>query len=383
MERNEDVCKRVRQQQMRRLKKEKRIRCAIIAAVIIIVIAIAAVAAVKLPGSSGDKSKAKNKKTHTAGNIVQTAGDMPQTAGEISDEDNKDDGKKSDTKSASGKFKNVKYPKRADNYTDILSENVLSPYVALVDVNNNEVIAGKSYDARIYPASMTKVMTLIVAVENIKSLDDTFAMTTEMIDPLVRAGASRAGFDPGESVTAKDMLYGLILSSGADAAVGLSNLVAGSEENFVKMMNDKCEEIGLKNTHFMNTSGLHDENHYTTPAEMAMILEYALSNETCAEILGTYQYTTAATPQHPEGLVLSSTLFSRMVGDEVSGVKIIGGKTGYTTEAGNCLVSCAERGNDRYIAVTAGAGNRWNVVFDDFELYGNFIPNPPGYVKQQ
>lgn len=376
MERNEDVCKRVRQQQMKRLKKEKRIRCAITVVIILVILAIAAGFVVSI---FNERNKKKKNITHTSGNVVQTSGNVVQTSGNIDKSSVKTE-ENTDKKTV---FKDVKYPVKSKNYTDILSENILSPYVALVDVNTNEIIAGKSCDARIYPASMTKVMTLIVAVENIKNMDDTFEMTAEIIDPLVRAEASRAGFEPGEVVKAKDLLYGLILSSGADASIGLSYLVAGSEENFVKLMNEKCAEIGLKNTHFMNTSGLHDVNHYTTPTEMAMILSYALTNDTCTEVLGTYQYTTSPTDKHPEGLLLSSTLFSRMVGDEVMGVKIIGGKTGYTTEAGNCLVSCAERGNDRYIAVTAGAGNRWNVVFDDFELYGNFIPNPPGYVKGQ
>lgn len=123
---------------------------------------------------------------------------------------------------------------------------------------------------------MTKVMTLIVAVEQLQDLNQTYALSYELLDPLVREQASRAGFDPGEMVTAKDYLYGLVLPSGADAAVALSIMTAGSEEAFADLMNQKCSEIGLKNTHFMNASGLYDEQQYTTPVEMAN--DYAVCN---------------------------------------------------------------------------------------------------------
>lgn len=273
-------------------------------------------------------------------------------------------------------------PVRSDNYVEITSEKVRCPYTILVDVNSHQVIAGKQYEEKIFPASMTKVMTLIVAVEHIEDMEATFEMTAELIDPLYREDASMAGFAPGEMVTAKDMLYGLILPSGADAAVGLANMISGTEEEFVKLMNEKCEELGLENTHFMNTSGLYHDKHYTTALEMAMIMEYAMSNEMCAQILSTYQYTTNKTPQNPEGLLLTSTMFSRMYGNEVDTVTIKAGKTGYVGEAGSCLVSYAERGDDKYIAVSAKASGKWHVVFDAFELYGNYIKNPPGYTKE-
>ena len=117
----------------------------------------------------------------------------------------------------------LRYPKVSEQYTEIVSENVRSPYVALLDVENNCIIAGKNKDARIYPASMTKVMTLIVAVEHLQDLSQTFTMTADIVDPLFREGASRAGFEAGDTVNMEDMLYGLILPSGADAAVGLAN----------------------------------------------------------------------------------------------------------------------------------------------------------------
>lgn len=268
----------------------------------------------------------------------------------------------------------IKYPDKADNYKEIDNEAILSPYISLLDVENSKIIAGRNCDARIYPASMTKVMTLIVAVENLKDSSQTFTFNNEIIDPLVKQDASRAGFEPDEKVQVEDLLYGLILPSGADSAEALAQMTAGSDEKFADMMNEKCKELGLVNTHFTNPSGLFDEQQYTTPTEMAMILEYAMSNPECSKILSTYQYTTKATDKHPEGIQLTSTMFSRMYGNEVEGVTIQAGKTGYTQEAKSCLVSYAEKNGHHYVAVTASAENKWHVIFDDFEIYKTYLP---------
>lgn len=264
------------------------------------------------------------------------------------------------------------YATVSSSYVNVDSEKVLNPYIAILDVDSNKIVAGRECNERIYPASMTKVMTLIVAVENLKNLEQTYTMTSDITYPLYLENATVAGFLPDEIINAKDMLYGLILPSGADAAIGLAQMISGAEDEFVKLMNAKCEELGLKNTHFVNTSGLHDDDHYTTPLEMAMIMKYAMANPTCAEVLSTYQYTTAVTEQHPEGILLTSTMFSRMYGTEVEGVTIVAGKTGYTQEARHCMVSYGIKGDKKYVVVTAGAQNKWNSIFDDFELYRDF-----------
>lgn len=352
--------RRMSSRQYRRLKR--RIQCVIrctILLLILIGIILGIVFGIKSCTSKHKSNKPKDVKVATSGEIADNSEDNNAA----NDDNAEDDNALSNA---------VKYPEKAENYTELTSAELLSPYIAVVDVTNNKLVAGRNAETRIYPASMTKVMTLIVAVENVKSMDDKFTMTSEIIDPLYRDSASRAGFEPGEEVTARDLMYGLILPSGADGAVGLAQMIAGSEDAFVELMNKKCEELGLKNTHFTNTSGLHNENHYTTPVEMAMILEYAMNNETCAKILSTYQYTTEVTEKHPEGILLTSTMFSRMYGNEVPGVEIKAGKTGYTQEAKHCLVSYAESDGNKYIAVTAGAEGKWNVIYDDFKLYGDF-----------
>ena len=267
--------------------------------------------------------------------------------------------------------------------------DISSDYAILIDLENNTVLASKKGDEKMYPASMTKMMTLIVAAEHAENLDDTFEMTTAITDPLFRENASVAGFLNGEQVTLRDLMYGLILPSGADCAVALAIYTAGSEAAFADMMNEKVAELGLKNTHFMNPTGLHDENQYSTCHEIALILEYALRDDFMRTVLSTYKYTTEKTPQHPDGITLYSTMQSRMYGNEAPGMFILGGKTGYTTEAGNCLASYAvkydkdtEKEDDLksktpgYIFVSAHGGSVWAPIFDAINMYATVVdPN--------
>lgn len=267
----------------------------------------------------------------------------------------------------------LRYATRND---DTKSLKIDSDYGILINLDTMSVVADKKGDDRIFPASMTKVMTLIVAVENLKDLNETFTFTNELIDPLVNEEASRAGFEPNETVPIRDLLYGTVLPSGADATTALAEVVAGNEREFVKLMNKKANEMGLMNTHFMNTSGLHDEYHYSTCHEMALILNYAMQNELCAKILSAVQYTTTKTPQHPDGIELYSTMFSRMYGNEAVGVTIKAGKTGYTTEGGNCLVSYAVKDDGtRYILTTAHASGQWVPTYDAIHAYAKFVGN--------
>ena len=266
------------------------------------------------------------------------------------------------------------YALKSVNYKEMADTDIQSPYVALLDVTNNEFIAGRQINTRIYPASMTKVMSLIVAVENIDDMNKTYKFGFDELNNLYVQQASVAGFSVDEEIAANDLLYGLILPSGADAAGAIAKLTAGTEEAFVELMNKKCEELGLKNTHFVNSTGLYDDEQYTTPSEMAMIMKYAMDNSECAKVLSTFQYTTEKTTQHPDGILLTNTMFSRMYGTEVEGVTITAGKTGYTDEALNCLVSYAVKGDKSYICVTSHAHNKWHCVFDSFEIYGNYLP---------
>lgn len=265
------------------------------------------------------------------------------------------------------------YP-TADENTVALGGEVDAPYAVLVDVTTGRIVAQKNADEKAFPASITKVMTLLVAAEQTTDYDATYTMSYEFLNDLYLQEATVAGFSSGEQVTVNDMLYGCILPSGADATIGLSNHLAGSETDFAGLMNQKVGQLGLKNTHFVNSSGLHHNNHYTTATDMAVIMMAAMQNPKCKEVLSTYQYTTRSTEQHPNGLLLTSTLFSRMKGDEPEGATVIAGKTGYTGQAKHTMVSYAtgDNGHD-YVFVTMGGTTRWKATFDAIDTLTAFL----------
>lgn len=276
-----------------------------------------------------------------------------------------------ETESVTKRETSLQYPKVADDVKELDDSLILSQYAVLVDLTDNKIIAERDPDTRLFPASMTKIMTLIVAMEHQSDMDMEFTMQKNIIDPLKMEGAAMAGFEADEKVTFRDLLYGCGLSSGSEATTSLAVIIAGSEDDFVKLMNDKVKELGLKDTHFANCTGLHDEENYTTATDMALIMEYAMQNKDLKKILSTYQYTTNATNKHPNGLELESTMFSKMVGDEVKGIKIIAGKTGFTDEAGRCLCTYAE-GDDgnKYICVAADSQGVKGAIYDTLNIYG-------------
>jgi D-alanyl-D-alanine carboxypeptidase (penicillin-binding protein 5/6) len=211
---------------------------------------------------------------------------------------------------------------------------------------------------KIWPASMTKMLTALVIIERTPPED--YGIELEIVrddmDYLYNDGASVAGFEIGEKVRMEDLLYGLMLPSGAECASALARYLAGGIGEFVDLMNAKAEEIGMTDSHFSNPVGLHDEDTYSTVADMALLLDYALRDERFAGIIATQEYRTAPTNKHEDGLALRSTFYQQ--GDIVlrsEDGEIIGGKTGYTDDAGQCLASYMEKGGERFILVTAAA----------------------------
>ena len=156
---------------------------------------------------------------------------------------------------------------------DIYSNNVI-----LYNTKENKVVYEKNSKEKISIASLTKITTGIVAIENIKDLDEKITITNDDFKGLYEANAALAGFRVGEEVTYRDLLYGLMLPSGAEAARALERNVAGSEEAFIKLMNNKAKELKLENTHYANPTGLDDPNHYSTANDVLTVFKYALSN---------------------------------------------------------------------------------------------------------
>ena len=230
-----------------------------------------------------------------------------------------------------------------------------SPNAILISLKDHTKLLKKNSEARIYPASLTKIMTAIVAIENLPDLKEEIKLTNSTFRGLYEADASMAGFQPDEQVRAIDLLYGVILPSGAECCMGLANTIAGSEQSFVKKMNQKAAELGMKNTHFENVTGLQNENHYTTVEDLAILLCYALKNDTFREIFTSSRHSTSPTNKHTDGITFNSTMFEKLNNKNIIGGEILGGKTGYTSAAGLCLASLSKIDNQEYILVTAGA----------------------------
>jgi len=260
-----------------------------------------------------------------------------------------------------------------DNTKLITSDNVQSSYGVLIDLDSGKVIAQKDGNVRINPASMTKILTLLVAAEHIENLDDTFTMTQDIGNYIFSKDCSAVGLKVGDVQTIRDLMYGTILPSGADAAMCLAEYVSGSQEEFVKLMNEKLDELGISSTaHFTNCIGIYDSDHYCTLLDMAMILKAAEENELCHEILNARTYTTSPTSEHPEGITISNW-FLRRIEDKDTHGDVVGAKTGFVNESGCCGASY-QISNDgsHYICVTADAWSSWRCIYDHVDIYETY-----------
>lgn len=254
-----------------------------------------------------------------------------------------------------------------------LKPEVNANFAILVDADAGLVVAEKNGNAKMYPASMTKVMTLLVACEHITDLSEKLEITQDIVDYVKKEGASNCGFKAGEQVTMLDLLYGLILPSGADAALALVRRIAGSEEQFVALMNQKAQQLGISaTTHFTNCTGLYNDNHYSTAEDMAIIMRAAAQNSVAATILTTRSYTTQANNKRTTGLSFSN-LFLKRIDTQTTGGQVNFAKTGYVAKAGNCAVSYFTAASGRhYICVTGKTSGAWNVVSAHAALYSQY-----------
>ena len=260
----------------------------------------------------------------------------------------------------------------------IAAEEVISTHAILVDEGTDQIIAAKGARERIMPASMTKVLTILVAAEHIpeEKLDDTFEMTLEITDYAYVNDCSSVGFLDGEKVPVRDLFYGTAMHSGGDAALGLAFYVSGSHEAFVELMNEKLKELGIADsTHFTNCVGIYDEAHYSTVYDMAVIMKAALQNDLCREVMSKHIYTTKSTVEHPDGIEISNW-FLRKIEDKDTGGEVLCAKTGYIVQSKNCAVSYEISADETpYICVTAGSTSNWRCIYDHVEIYNRYIPS--------
>ena len=256
---------------------------------------------------------------------------------------------------------------------DIDLNHLHSPYAVLVELDSGKVLAEHNSEDKIYPASLTKIMTAVLAIENTDDLNQTVTLPYDIFEPLYAENASMAGFQTGEEATLKELLYGILLPSGAECCIAFADRVAGSEEAFVERMNEKAAEIGMSNTHFCNVTGLHNSDHYSTVEDISVLLQYALQYEDFRQAFSSSRYSTHPTSQHPDGFTFYSTMFKYMDSTEVVGGEIIGGRTGYTEEAGLCLASLANVNGRDYLLVTAKANGTHQTeqfhILDAIDVY--------------
>lgn len=238
---------------------------------------------------------------------------------------------------------------------EISMDGLNSANAVLLDLQSGETIGRKGTEDRIYPASLTKIMTALLAIEYTSDLDEPITAPYDIYQYLYDMEASMAGFEPGETAKARDYIYGVILASGAECCLTLAENISGTEERFVDLMNQKAEELGMENTHFCNTTGLQDAKHYTTVQDLSILLACALKNTEFREVFTSRSYAVEPTNIHPEGFTIGSTLFENAGNTSLQGGEILGGKTGYTDEAGLCLASLAVVDGKEYILITAHA----------------------------
>lgn len=252
-----------------------------------------------------------------------------------------------------------------------IDTTIESSYGILYDVTDDIVLFDKGSHERIKIASMTKIMTAIVAIEHIDSLDDAVIIKEDDFKNVFKENLTVLGFNIGETVTYRDLLYGLLFRSGADCAYALADNIAGSEENFVKLMNDKAKALNLKDTKFTNSVG-YDEDNYSSIYDTVMFFKYALKNDTFKKIISNKSYTTS------NGKFTLQNVVDEQI-DKV-GVEtayreyILGGKTGYTKEARNCLATFAIYNDTTYIVVVANAST-YNPIKDTINLYADAFTN--------
>ena len=228
----------------------------------------------------------------------------------------------------------------------------------LIELNADRVLYSLDADEQNYPASLTKIMTCLLAIEN-GNLSDTVTVSASAMENLDAAG-STAGLMTGEELTLLDLLYCVMISSANEACNVVAEHIAGSIDAFVDMMNARAQELGCTGTHFANTHGLHDEAHYSTAHDLSLIVREALKHDLFVTITNTAFYELPATNLSAERkLYTTNKLITEGASNIYYYAKASGVKTGFTTPAGRCLISTADNGNLHLLAIVMGAETVW------------------------
>lgn len=243
---------------------------------------------------------------------------------------------------------------------------ITAPSAILIDAKTGKVLYEKKANEKHYPASTTKIMTGLLAVEHGK-LDE--IITIGKNPPLVEIGSSQIYLVTDEQLTMEQLLYAMMLESANDAAVAIAEHISGSVEEFAKLMNSKARELGALNTNFINPNGLHDDNHYTTARDLAMVAKYAMTLDKFRSVVKEVKYTIPKTNKQEERNYITNTnkliwkTYDKFRYEYATGIK-----TGYTVKAKQCLVGSAKKGGMELISVVMGAEGQ-NVYSDTVALF--------------
>ena len=274
----------------------------------------------------------------------------------------------------------------ADGIKNINLSGIAATHAALASVSEGKLIAANGADEKIYPASLTKIMTLIVAVEHLKdeaALQEVITISEDIVKAMADAESSGIGLAAGEKLTVEALLYALMLKSDGTAACQLARHIAGSEAAFVALMNQKAAEMGLKNTHFVNPTGLHHEDHYSTCRDLATIMGYAMNMSLCRKIMIEDEFDADCTQANGNQfqyqiyhnlLVTHFKKYKDIKPATAGALTVIAGKTGYTPESKYCLATCAKAADGSYyVCVTVGADGYENCIKAYQAIYGQYV----------
>lgn len=237
--------------------------------------------------------------------------------------------------------------------------------IYVYNLTDDKKVYGKNEDERLPMASLTKIMTVRLALRHIRDLSKLAPVDTKAYQEAVANNASMAGFFGGESTTFRDLLYGTMLASGAEACDSLAINVAGSVDDFVRLMNDDARKLKLKNTSYANADGMDNEGNYQSAKDCAMLIKDSLYDGNFRAIFTRKDFLSSPTNNHPEGLYIESTIFKNLKDYQQKGFEILGGKSGTTDKAGLCWATLAEKNGKEYIVVVMG------VAYDDINDHGD------------
>lgn len=262
----------------------------------------------------------------------------------------------------------------------VAARRVKSQHVLIYDVEADAVVYEKGSKKFAYPASLTKIMTQLVAIEYLdeKKAQKPTQISQDIYHRMIEEGASISGFLPGETITIEDLLYANMLASGGDAAEQLAVDIAGSVPGFVARMNRRAEELGMHSTHFVNPTGLHDVNHWMSVSDTLTLLLEAMKHPKFVEVMTTKAYQSTMSPDFPEGLIIQSTVLKDFKNQALS-FRVLGGKTGFTEEAGLCLFTYAEKAGSTFFVITMKAPyqeTRTQDALDHIALLNGLKPVP-------